>query len=230
MSKNIIITGCSRGIGFETAKIMADEGHKVIAISRNKEKLEALKKYNTHIYTCPLDLATANFNETLVPLIQDKLEGRVDVLINNAGLLVNKPFTQLTDEDIYNVYNVNVLSVFKTIRHVFPYFSPKAHIINISSMGGIQGSVKFPGLSAYSSSKSALINLTEMLAEEYKNTNYSFNCLALGAVQTEMLNEAFPGYKAPLSAKEMATYLCNFALTGNQYYNGKTLQVSISTP
>lgn len=230
MSKHIIITGCSRGIGFETAKILAEAGHKVIAISRNKEKLESLQKENAHIYICPLDLSTTNIQENLVPIIKDKLEGMVDVLINNAGLLINKPFNQLTDDDVFRVYNVNVLSVFKTIRETFPFFSTKAHIINISSMGGIQGSVKFPGLSAYSSSKSALINLTEMLAEEYKHTEYSFNCLALGAVQTEMLNEAFPGYKAPLSAKEMANYLADFALTGNQYYNGKTLQVSVSTP
>jgi 3-oxoacyl-[acyl-carrier protein] reductase len=97
-------------------------------------------------------------------------------------------------------------------------------------MGGIQGSAKFPGLSAYSSSKGAVLTLTELLAEEFKETGPSFNALALGAVQTEMLEEAFPGYKAPVSAIEMAEYVMNFALNGQKLYNGKILQVSSSTP
>jgi NAD(P)-dependent dehydrogenase (short-subunit alcohol dehydrogenase family) len=97
-------------------------------------------------------------------------------------------------------------------------------------MGGIQGSIKFAGLSAYSSSKGAVITLSELLAEEYKESGISFNVLALGAVNTVMLQEAFPGYEAPLSAKEMADYIFNFSLTGNKYYNGKVLQVSASTP
>ena len=104
------------------------------------------------------------------------------------------------------------------------------HVVNISSMGGIQGSMKFSGLSAYSSSKAALITLSELLAEEYKETGPSFNVLALGAVQTEMLEEAFPGYKASVSAVEMARYIMQFSLTGHQMYNGKVLQVSNSTP
>lgn len=97
-------------------------------------------------------------------------------------------------------------------------------------MGGVQGSVKFPGLAAYSSSKAAVINLTELLAEEYKDSGISFNVLALGAVQTEMLEEAFPGYKASISAVEMANYIFDFSLNGQKYYNGKLLQVSNSTP
>ena len=97
-------------------------------------------------------------------------------------------------------------------------------------MGGIQGSTKFAGLSAYSSSKGAVITLSELLAEEFKEQGIAFNVLALGSVNTEMLQEAFPGYEAPLSPKQMAEYIFNFTLTGNQFYNGKVLQVSSSTP
>jgi NAD(P)-dependent dehydrogenase (short-subunit alcohol dehydrogenase family) len=97
-------------------------------------------------------------------------------------------------------------------------------------MGGVQGSLKFPGLSAYSSSKGAVITMTELWAEEFKETGPLFNVLALGAVQTEMLEEAFPGYQAPTTALEMATYIKDFSLTGNKLYNGKLLQVSSSTP
>jgi NAD(P)-dependent dehydrogenase (short-subunit alcohol dehydrogenase family) len=97
-------------------------------------------------------------------------------------------------------------------------------------MGGIQGSSKFPGLAAYSSSKGAVITLSELLAEEYKEQKISFNVLALGAVQTEMLAEAFPGYVAPLQPLDMAKYIADFSLKGHQFYNGKALQVSASTP
>ena len=97
-------------------------------------------------------------------------------------------------------------------------------------MGGIQGSMKFGGLAAYSSAKGAVITLSELLAEEYKEHQIAFNVLAIGAVQTEMLAEAFPDYKAPLSAQEMANYIYDFSLTGNKFYNGKVLQVSSTTP
>ena len=123
-----------------------------------------------------------------------------------------------------------MLSVFKLTQLLLPLFSSNAHIVNISSVGGIQGSVKFSGLTAYSSSKAALISLTECLAEEYKETDLAFNCLALGAVQTEMLEEAFPGYQAPITAVDMATYIFDFSLNGSEFYKGKVLNVSKSTP
>ena len=106
----------------------------------------------------------------------------------------------------------------------------KLHVVNIGSMGGVQGSVKFPGLSAYSSSKAALANLTECLAEEYKETPIRFNCLALGSVNTEMLKDAFPGFEGSNEPNEMAKFIKEFALTGYKFYNGKVLPVATSTP
>ena len=128
------------------------------------------------------------------------------------------------------MYATNVFGVAELTRRVIPFMQPKGHVVTISSMGGVQGSMKFAGLSAYSSSKGAVITLTELLAEEYKETGPSFNVLALGAVQTEMLEEAFPGYKAPTTPLEMATYIFEFSQKGQQFYNGKLLQVSSSTP
>ena len=155
---------------------------------------------------------------------------KVDILINNAGKLISKPFEKLTAKDFLEVYSVNVFAVAALTQQILPFLKKESHVVNISSIGGVQGSMKFPVLAAYSSSKGALLTLTEMLAEEYKEQGISFNALALGAVQTEMLEEAFPGYKAPVSAVEMANYIYNFALTGNKFYNGKILQVSSSTP
>lgn len=225
--KNIIITGTSRGIGFELAQLFAKNNYQVLALSRNTSPLENLKLKN--ITAISVDLS-AEKNLKKVTDFVGKNWKQVDILINNAGKLINKPFMNLTSEDFLEVYKVNVFAVAELTRVLIPFFAKGSHVVNISSIGGIQGSVKFPGLAAYSSSKGALLTLTEVLAEEYKEQQISFNALALGAVQTEMLEEAFPGYKASVSAEEMANYIYNFALTGNKFYNGKILQVSSTTP
>ena len=154
----------------------------------------------------------------------------VDILINNAGYLVNKPFEDLRDDDFDKMFNVNVKSVFKIIQQLLPLFSPNAHIVNISSMGGFQGSAKFSGLSLYSASKGALNTLTECLAEELKERNIKVNSLSLGAVNTEMLKEAFPSYHAAVEAIEMADFIKQFAENAHHYMNGKIIPISGSTP
>jgi len=225
--KNVLITGASRGIGFELAQLFAKNKYNVLAISRNIKPLKDLKYVNLNFIS--VDISEEKEIQRITSYVKEELK-HVDILINNAGKLVHKPFQELTSSYFLEVYKVNVFGVAELIRQLLPYFSKKSHVVNISSLGGVQGSVKFPGLAAYSSSKGALLTLTELLAEEYKDQKIAFNALALGAVQTEMLDEAFPGYKAPVSAQEMAAYIYNFALTGNKFYNGKILQVSSTTP
>jgi NAD(P)-dependent dehydrogenase (short-subunit alcohol dehydrogenase family) len=224
--KNIIITGTSRGIGFELALQFANEGHQVLAISRKTVK-ELIEHPNI---TCLVVDLSEESGLNLITEFISKTWKNVDVLIHNAGCLVLKPFLQLTQADFEMVYKVNVFGVANLTRICLPFLKRGSHVVSISSMGGVQGSSKFAGLAAYSSSKGAVITLSELLAEEYKEEGISFNVLALGAVQTEMLHEAFPGYQAPISAKEMADYIYDFSLNGNKYYNGKVLQVSSSTP
>ena len=224
---NIVITGSSRGIGFELAKLFADEGHKVLALSRNDKPISGLVHEN--IFSFSFDLGNPSDFKKMEDFLAENFE-TVDVLINNAGKLLNKPFLETEAEEFEAVYKVNVFGVAEMTRKILPRMPKDGHVLTISSMGGVQGSVKFPGLSAYSSSKGAVITLTELWAEEFKETGPSFNVLALGAVQTEMLQEAFPGYEAPTTALQMAKYIKNFALEGHQLYNGKLLQVSNSTP
>ncbi|WP_418502184.1 SDR family oxidoreductase [Flagellimonas sp.] len=223
---NIIITGTSRGLGFELVKLFAEEGHHVLSLSRNARPVQDLKLPNVH--AIPFDLGNPDDYGQLKGFLKEW--NTVDVLINNAGRLLNKPFLEITSKEFEDVYKVNVFGVAEMTKTVLPKMGKNGHVVTISSMGGVQGSVKFPGLSAYSSSKGAVITLTELWAEEFKETGPSFNVLALGAVQTEMLEEAFPGYQAPVTALEMATYIKEFALTGQKLYNGKLLQVSNSTP
>lgn len=225
--KNVIITGTSRGIGFELAQLFANNNHNVLALSRNTKTIEALQHKN--IVAHPTDLSNEDNLKSIKEYVNTNWK-RVDIIIHNAGMLVNKPFTELTPQDYLDVYKVNVFGVAELTKNMIPFLKKRSHVVTISSMGGIQGSLKFPGLAAYSSSKGAVITLSELLAEEYKEQGVAFNVLALGAVQTEMLEEAFPGYQAPTTAKEMAQYIYDFSLTGNNFYNGKVLQVSSTNP
>ncbi len=224
--KNIIITGTSRGIGYELALQFANAGHQVLAISR---KTSHILSNHKNITCLSVDLS----DETHLTKVSDFLSKNwktVDAIVHNAGALLFKPFSDTTNQDFENIYKVNVFAVANLTRICLPYLQKGSHVVSISSMGGIQGSAKFAGLSAYSSSKGAIITLSELLAEEYKEQGISFNVLALGSVNTEMLQEAFPGYEAPLSAQEMANYIFDFTLTGNKFYNGKVLSVASSTP
>ncbi|MEO4006433.1 MULTISPECIES: SDR family oxidoreductase [unclassified Flavobacterium] len=224
--KNIIITGTSRGIGYELALEFAAAGHQVLALSRKQP--QALLE-NENISCLSIDLSLEEDLEKVQQFIATTWK-KVDILIHNAGALLLKPFGEISAQEFENIYKVNVFGVANLTRICIPYLQKGSHVLTISSMGGIQGSMKFAGLAAYSSSKGAVITLSELLAEEYKEKGIAFNVLALGAVQTEMLQEAFPGYEAPLNAKEMADYIFDFALNGNKYFNGKVLQVSSTTP
>lgn len=224
--KKIIITGTSRGIGHELALQFASAGYQVLALSRTISKSLL---GNENITCLSVDLSQEKDLIEVTNFLNSTWKN-VDAIVHNAGSLLFKPFAETTNNDFENIYKVNVFAVASLTRICLPFLVKGSHVVSISSMGGIQGSTKFAGLSAYSSSKGALITLSELLAEEYKEQGISFNVLALGSVNTEMLQEAFPGYEAPLSASEMANYIYDFTLNGNKYYNGKVLQVSSSTP
>ena len=223
--KTFLITGASNGIGFELVKMATDKGHNVIAISRNTSNLKSIKGVNVFSVDITDEKSLKSFTNRLI-----KQKIKLDIIINNAGALINKPFMNTTIKDFKDIFNVNIFGLATLTRLCLPITNKDGHILNISSMGGVQGSAKFPGLSVYSSSKGALITLTEILAEEFKESGPSFNVLALGAVQTEMLKKAFPDYKARVTAKKMASYILDFSISGNQFYNGKLIPVSLTTP
>jgi len=225
INKNILITGAGNGIGLELVKIAANQGHKVIAVSRNINSIKSLAGVNSY----SIDITKDRLVKSLITKLKSE-NIRLDIIINNAGALINKPFKKTTIEAFKKLYDVNVFGVVSIIRQSLPIMNKNGHVINISSMGGVQGSSKFSGLSAYSSSKGALIILTELLAEEFNKTGPSFNALALGAVQTKMLEKAFPGYKSKTTPKKMAEYILNFSLSGHRFFNGKVIPVSLSTP
>lgn len=232
----ILITGASKGIGFETAlELSKDPKNRVIAVSRNHERLLQLKEtcagsYSSEIDIVPFDLTRENDLPKLEAVLAEV--NKIDVLINNAGLLINKSFEELTLADWRRMFEVNVFGVVGLVKFLLPRLrqSPAAHIVNIGSMGGFQGSSKFPGLSGYSAAKAALANLTECLAAELGGDNIKCNCLCLGAVNTEMLATAFPGYEAPLNSGDMAQFIAYFSLNGRHFFNGQVLPVALNDP
>lgn len=229
MNKNIVVVGASRGIGKELVLNLAkNPNHTVFAIARfSNGTSQYADMPNVHAFS--MDLGSSDVKSQITSLFS-KIEN-VGVLINNAGTLVNKPFLELTSADFQESYQVNVIGVMETVQAFVPKMIKNGgHIVNISSIGGFQGSVKFPGLTAYSTSKAAVVSFTEMFAEEYKDTKIKTNCLCLGSVQTEMLEEAFPGFKAPLSAEKMAEYIADFSLNSHQWMHGRIIPVSLTTP
>ena len=228
-NKTIVVVGASRGIGKAIVELFAsDSNNTVYALSRNTKGMEDFSSFS-NIHSIAFDLDTITVREQAEKIFADV--PKIDILINNAGKLVNKPFLELTQADLDACYQVNVIGVMQTVQGLLPKMLVEgAHIVNISSMGGFQGTVKFAGLSAYSTSKAAVCSFTELFYEEYKDSKVKMNCLCLGAAQTEMLEEAFPGFQAPVSAEKMAEFITDFALKSHQWINGKIIPVSLSTP
>jgi len=230
MTKIIIVTGASRGIGYQTALNLADTGHTVIATARTESKLKELasKTENGTIIPVAADLTVSEHIQKISETAKDL--GGIDGLINNAGLVHKESFSDTSIDDFMRLMDVNVYGTVRLIQAIKPYMNNGSHILNISSMSGFQGSLKFPGLSAYGAAKAAVIGLSEVLSAEFSEDNISVNCLAIGAVQTEMLAEAFPGFEAPVSAKQMGNYIADFIIKGHQFYNGKVLPVALNDP
>ncbi|GCD77623.1 short-chain dehydrogenase [Thermaurantimonas aggregans] len=225
--KTIVVTGGSRGIGLKTIHLLLKKGHRVLNLSRKTPEIDEIYIITGNFTHIPFDLKNPDITK-----LEDAFSqlSSIDVIFNNAGFLINKPFALLNKQDFSDVFQINVFSIVQIVQTALKYLSPKAHIVNVSSIGGLHGSQKFPGLSAYSSSKGAVTILTECLQAEFQDTGYTFNGLAFGAVQTEMLSEAFPGYKAPISAAEMAEFVTWFLLNGHKFFKGKILPVSLSNP
>ena len=228
---NIVVNGGTRGIGKEIINFLAqDISNQIFVTGRNEKALNSLSVRYKNVKSFSLDMSLFDIQyEKFRVAVSNHFE-RVDILINIAGFLISKDFLQTTNDEARLIMETNFFGPASLIRILKPIMSSGSHIVNISSMGGFQGSAKYKGLSYYSASKAALACLTECLATEFTEFGISVNCLALGAVQTEMLDEAFPGYKAPVDAKQMAEFISGFALTGHKFFNGKILPVALGNP
>lgn len=230
MSKTILITGASRGIGYETALFLAEKGHTVVATARSENKLKELsaKADKGSIIPVVADLTNPDDISKLSNTVSEFNE--LDGLINNAGLVHREDFMDTDIEVFKKLMDVNVYGIVRLTKALKPMLKKGSHIVNISSMSGYQGSLKFGGLSAYGAAKAAVVGLSEVLSAEFAKDEISVNCLCIGAVQTEMLSEAFPGFEAPVSPQQMGSYIADFVLNAHQFYNGKVLPVALNDP
>ncbi len=233
---NIILTGASKGIGYDTALEFAKIiNGKIIAIARSGEKLNKLRDEVTAISTdaelfpLPFDLSSKDYTDIIKAA--EKL-GHIDILINNAGYLNKRKFMELKEDDWYKMFEINVFAAVRLVRELMPFMGKngKTHIVNIGSMAGFQGSVKYTGLSAYSAAKAAIAAFSECLSAETADEDIYVNCLALGGVNTEMYREAHPGKTADVESREMAEYIANFALNNDKVINGRVIPVSLVNP
>lgn len=230
---NIIINGGTRGIGKETALLFSeDASNSILVTGRNAEALKLLEDNAIHhnIHTHQTDMIRFEEKEEAFLKAAGGCFKELDILINNAGYLLHSDFMNFSNDEARKLMEVNFFGPASLIRVLRPLMKRGSHIVNISSMGGFQGSSKYRGMSYYSASKAALSCLSECLAGEFSEAGIAVNCLALGAVQTEMFEEAFPGMKAPVDAREMARYIAGFAISGNKYFNGKVIPVAFSDP
>ena len=230
----VVVTGASRGVGRATAKALV-ELHQctVVAVSRDAGGLASLKEEcggrAGMLEVLPTDLAsTPGIEEVQRHLAGRRLHG----LVNNAGLLIKREWGDWTADDLQRLFllNASVPLLLSQALSSLLEGNPPGHIVNIGSMGGFQGSVKFPGLAAYSASKAAAANLTECMAEELKDRGVRCNCICLGAVDTAMLRAAFPRYTAPVGTEEVGRYISQFVVDGHNLFNGKVLPLAVSTP
>jgi len=224
--KLVCITGASRGIGLSMVERYLSAGRRVLAISRSDVQISA-DLDGGRLISVAADIGTAEGRAKVARV--SKEEGKIGTLIHNAGKLLYKPFKEVGEEELRSVYEVNVFAPYLFTSELLEQMEA-CHVINISSIGGVEDSLKFAGLSAYSSSKAALNCLTQMWAEEFKDTEHQFNCLALGSVRTEMFEAAFPGVEASCGPAEMADFVFTFDESARGMINGKIISVSRSNP
>ncbi len=226
---SVCVTGAGRGLGYALVEAFLNDTDKtVLAVSRNTAQLDMLQEqFRNRLHVLHADVCTPHGREQVLEAVLPMPD--LEVLVHNAGTLVYKPFIEISEDELKRLYEVNVFAPFLLTQKLLSQME-RTHVISISSIGGVQGSLKFPGLSAYSSSKAALNALTEMWAEEFKDTNLCFNCLALGSVETQMFQEAFPGFAAASTPETMANYIVKFAYDAPKVVRGKIFSISLGNP
>ncbi|HLP11500.1 MAG TPA: SDR family oxidoreductase [Flavobacteriales bacterium] len=222
--KTVIITGAGKGIGFATTNHILDNfpSYKVIAISRNTHQLGLINNSNLQVIQGDL---TSEMDNIISAIGNQKIDG----LLNNAGYIVKNDIDKLTYADFLDLYKTNVFVPFDLSRKLINNFNSNAHILNIGSMGGFENTSKFPGMILYSSSKAALHCLSQCLAVELIENKIKVNCLSIGAVETEMVKVAFPGFQPPINAQTMAEAVAWYLLYAHKFMNGQIIPLALSS-
>ena len=224
LKKVVIITGAGNGIGLATTNNILSEfpNIKVIAIARNISKLKKISSKNLQIIQADLLVDMDKINKLIG-------KQKIDGLLNNAGILIKKPVENLRQKDFEIIYKTNVYVPFQLATSLLNNFTVNSHILNIGSMGGFQNTIKFPEMVFYSSSKAALHCMSQCLAVDFEPKKINVNCLSIGSVETEMVKQAFPGFKPPITAKTISKFISWFLIHGQNFMNGQIIPVQLKS-
>ncbi|WP_069804928.1 SDR family NAD(P)-dependent oxidoreductase [Thermogemmatispora onikobensis] len=227
-----VITGAGRGIGRATAERFAREGANLVLFSRTPEHLDETRTRierqggRSRVLAIAGDVAREEDVERLFQQARAHY-GRVDILINSAGIVALCPFREMDTATWDRVLAVNLRGTFLCCRAAFRLMAEQGQgvIINLSSLSGVKGVEKFPGLSAYNVSKAGVASLTEILALEGKAHNIRVCAVSPGAVDTDMLRQAAPHLKPGMSAEDMAEILLFLADDSGRRLSGTNLEI-----
>ncbi|HLG78195.1 MAG TPA: SDR family NAD(P)-dependent oxidoreductase [Ktedonobacteraceae bacterium] len=226
----VIITGAGRGVGRAAAQLFAGAGARVVLFSRTRSELDECAALITssggHALPISGDVADEEQVRSLFQRVHE-VYGRVDVLINSAGIVAVRPFVDMDIETWDRVIAVNLRGTFLCCHEAFRIMAAQRQgvIINISSLSGVKGVEKFPGLSAYNVSKAGVAGLTEILAVEGKAHNIRVCAVSPGAVDTEMLRQAAPHLKAGMTPTDLAEILLFLADDSGRMFSGSNIEL-----
>ena len=225
-----IITGAGRGVGRATAQLFAREGARVVAFSRTPAHIEEtaaeIARAGGQALAIVGDVSQEDDVQRLFERVKETY-GRVDILVNCAGIVAVRPFVEMDVATWDTVIGVNLRGTFLCCRQAFQLMTVQQHgvIINLSSLSGVKGVEKFPGLSAYNVSKAGVASLTEILAVEGKPYNIRVCAVSPGAVDTTMLRQAAPHLKAGMTPEDMAEILLFLADDTGRKLSGTNLEI-----
>ena len=197
---NIILTGATGGIGHSILENLIFTGANVLATGTNEDKLNLIKEKYKNVRTEKFDISNHSEIENFINKANDSLGGRVDVLINNAGITRDNLSIRMKDEEWNKVIDINLTSTFLISKNVIKKMlkSKKGKIINITSIVGHTGNI---GQANYTASKAGVVAMSKSLALEYGKKNINVNCISPGFISTEMTNKINNDYKEVLKSK-----------------------------
>ena len=230
-----IVTGSTRGIGKETALLLLQKGLNVIISSRSQQSVdnviqEILDKFPSkkeNVLGLKCDVSKYSDVKSLVD-VSVKRFGRIDVLVNNAGIVYFKSIMDTTEEEWNKTIDTNLKGVFLFTKEVLPYMieNKSGVIVNVSSGAGKSG---FPNLSAYCASKFGVIGFTESIAKEVSNYNVKVMAICPGRVDTKMIDDIVDnGYnlsnKNLMKPEQVAKKIYDMIFNQKDYYNGQSIE------
>ena len=232
---NIILTGATGGIGNSILEKLITSGANVLATGTNEDKLKLIKEKYENVITEKFDISNHSEIESFVNKANDILGGRIDVLINNAGITRDNLSIRMKEEEWQKVIDINLTSTFLLSKNSIKKMlkSKKGKIINITSVVGHTGNI---GQANYTASKAGVVAMSKSLALEYGKKNINVNCISPGFITTDMTDKINDDYKEILKSRipldrfgspnDIANAVIFLSSELSDYITGETLHVN----